>query len=489
MKKNIKAVIGCVAALAIAGGGYAALKLSDSGTTSESSSQAETSQASVPVSLLDFEQKDITSITVENSAGSFEAVPEGEPADDNSVQFTIKDIEDLDVNYTLTSSLANSCAKLSSDSTAAEGVTDFDKYGLKTPQAKFTVKTSDSEKTILVGNESPVSGETYCMEDGSDTVYLVGTSSVSVFANSTENFVLTTLLEDTSSGDSSAPVVDKLTIKRSDLDYDMVLEYDKSTDDSSTKKGTMATHYMTEPVFAYLDVEKSQNAIHGFYGLTAHSVVKAHPDDETKKASGFDDPLCVAVMDTSDSKEYTLTVGNKLDIDDGSYYLVMFGDNDVIYAVAADDLCWATMKPDDIMSKMVFGTMVWDIGKLEVNVTGGEDVVFEGSGTSADDYKVTKNGKSCDTTRFQNFYQFLLKTSAEDFVMNEEPHGDPLVSIYLETQDGETKQTVEFYKSEGKKVLISVNGTPCFKCRSAYVDLLIENLSKFDGSEEFIMNW
>ena len=203
MKKNIKAVIGCVAALAIAGGGYAALKLSDSGTTSESSSQAETSQASVPVSLLDFEQKDITSITVENSAGSFEAVPEGEPADDNSVQFTIKGIEDLDVNYTLTSSLANSCAKLSSDSTAAEGVTDFDKYGLKTPQAKFTVKTSDSEKTILVGNESPVSGETYCMEDGSDTVYLVGTSSVSVFANSTENFVSTTLLEDTSSSDSS----------------------------------------------------------------------------------------------------------------------------------------------------------------------------------------------------------------------------------------------------------------------------------------------
>ena len=83
----------------------------------------------------------------------------------------------------------------------------------------------------------------------------------------------------------------------------------------------------------------------------------------------------------------------------------------------------------------------------------------------------------------------LLKTSAEDFVMNEEPQGDPLVSIYLETQDGETKQTVEFYKSEGKKVLISVNGTPCFKCRSAYVDLLIDNLSKFDGSEEFIMNW
>ena len=66
---------------------------------------------------------------------------------------------------------------------------------------------------------------------------------------------------------------------------------------------------------------------------------------------------------------------------------------------------------------------------------------------------------------------------------------EPMVTVYLETQDGNTKQTVEFYKSEGKKTLISVNGVPCFKCRTAYVDLLIENLSKFDTSEEFIMNW
>ena len=84
---------------------------------------------------------------------------------------------------------------------------------------------------------------------------------------------------------------------------------------------------------------------------------------------------------------------------------------------------------------------------------------------------------------------FLLKTSAEEFIIDEEPQGEPMVTVYLETQDGNTKQTVEFYKSEGKKTLISVNGVPCFKCRTAYVDLLIENLSKFDTSEEFIMNW
>ena len=132
---------------------------------------------------------------------------------------------------------------------------------------------------------------------------------------------------------------------------------------------------------------------------------------------------------------------------------------------------------------------MWDIGKLDISVDGGEKVSFEGSGTSQDDYKVTKNGKECDSERFRSFYTFLLKTSAEEFVIDEEPSGDPVVSISLETQDGKTKQTIDFYKADGKKALISVNGTPCFKCRMAYVDLLIDNLSKFDTDEEFVMNW
>ena len=49
-----------------------------------------------------------------------------------------------------------------------------------------------------------------------------------------------------------------------------------------------------------------------------------------------------------------------------------------------------------------------------------------------------------------------LKTSAEEFIIDEEPQGEPMVTVYLETQDGNTKQTVEFYKSEGKKTLIDV---------------------------------
>lgn len=84
-----------------------------------------------------------------------------------------------------------------------------------------------------------------------------------------------------SPAEDSYPNVEEISISRTDLDYDIVLDYDESADNEDEKSGTLATHYMTEPIFAYLDVEKSQDATHGLFGLTAQSAVSANP--ETRK--------------------------------------------------------------------------------------------------------------------------------------------------------------------------------------------------------------
>ena len=486
MKKNVKAVIACAAVLAVTGGGYAALMLTDDADKPSVSSTPEP-VATVHEAILSFEKKNIQSVSVTNLNGGYESIPTGETGADGMPIFTIKGIEDLDVNTTLTASLLNSSSALGCDDVVEENASDLEKYGLASPQAEVTVKTASETKTLIVGNESPTSGETYCMIDGENTVYLSATSALAVFMNTKENFVNTMLIPSSTDGENQ--IVEKIVIDRTDLEYDIVLEYDDTTNESGNTSGTLATHFMTEPVFSYLDVQKSQDATQGFYGLSAYSVVYAHPDDTQIEASGLKEPFGIVTMTTVDGESHIIKIGNKMNVAEGDYYAVMLDDIDVIYAVSAESLCWAELTPGDITSKMIFGTYVWDIAKLEINVTGGESVLFTGSGTSLEDYEVTKNGKKADAKRFQEFYQYLLKTSAEEFVIDEQPQGEPTVVIELETQDGKTKQTVEFYKADGKKSLIVVNGVPCFKCRTAYVDLLIENLSKFDTTEEFVMNW
>lgn len=487
MKKNIKAVIACAAVLVVAGGGYTALMLTEDGNNSSSLSSSDAPIAVKPETILNFEKSDITSVKVSNENGGFEGVPTGKTGDDGMPEFTIKGIEDLNINNTLTVSLLNNSTVLNCDSVVTENADDLEKFGLSTPQAKVTINTASETKKLLVGNESPESGETYCMIDGEKTVYLAGTSALSVFLNSKENFLSLSLIK--AADDGQNPIPEKITISRTDLDYDIILEEDVNTSENGNTSGTLATHLMTKPVFSYLDVEKSQKATQGFFGLSAYTALYAHPDDGQIKASGLDNPLCTVSMNTKEGDSYTIKIGSQIKISEGNFYAVMLDDIDIIYAVSAENLCWATLMPGDITSRMIFGTYVWDVGRLEVDVNGGEKVKFIGSGTDEKNYQVTKNGEKCDAERFRSFYKFLLKTSGEDFVIDEKPQGEPTVSITLETQDNNTLQTVKFYKAEGKKSFIAVNDVPCFKCRTAYVDLLIENLSKFDSNDDFVMNW
>ena len=486
MNKNIKAILACTGVLVIAGGGYAALMLTDKAPDT-SASLSDEPIATMPAPILENEKADIVSVTAENAEGGFEAVTNGKTDDEGTPELEVKGLDGLKQNNTVLLSLLNACSALSCDGVVAEGEKDLDKYGLKTPQATVKIKLKNGEKTLLIGNESPQSGETYCMVEGGGTVYLSGTSAVSVFLNRKENFLDLALIP--TNEDGSKPTAENVKIQREDLDYDINLTLDATESTTGNKVGTMATHVMTEPINCYLDAEKSTPAVQSFFGMNAYSAVTAHPTDEEKKAMQLDKPFCTVEMNVQNGDSYTIKIGKALDIAEGKYRAVMLNDIDIVYAVSEEDLCWATLKPDDIISRMIFGTYVWDVGTLKIDVKDGESVEFIGSGKDENDYKLTKNGKSASAVRFKQFYQFLLKASAEEFDITDKPEGEPDLSILLETQDKSVTQTVEFYQADGKKSYIVVNGVPCFKCRTAYVQLLKENLAKFDSSEEFVTNW
>ena len=137
--------------------------------------------------------------------------------------------------------------------------------------------------------------------------------------------------------------------------------------------------------------------------------MSANPGDEEISAAGLKEPFCTVIMKTDEPETYTLKIGNQLESEDGKYYLVMIDGIDVIYAVSSDSLCWAELQPGDITSKMIFGTYVWDISKLEISINGGETVSFKGSGSDESDYTLLKTEISVTASDSEAFIHFYLK--------------------------------------------------------------------------------
>ena len=196
-------------------------------------------------------------------------------------------------------------------------------------------------------------------------------------------------------------------------------------------------------------------------------------------------------MACDDGNTYVLKLGNTYTTENGTsaYYAVLEG-TDILYGIAETRAVWATVQAGDITSANIFGTYVWDIANLDVTA-GNEKLTFIGEGTEQNDYTVTKNGETCDTERFRQFYKFLLYVYGEELYLDAElPASEPDVNVHLTSQDGKEDYTIAFYKMGGLNAMIAVNGTPTYKIRSSCVDTLLHNIEIFDNTdEEFIMTW
>jgi hypothetical protein len=283
--------------------------------------------------------------------------------------------------------------------------------------------------------------------------------------------------------------VDNLRIEREDLPYDIYLEYDAAAAEDTSVGGSAATHVMREPIFTYLNVDKSKNVTHGMFGLTAQEVPVIRPSEADLTRAGLDDPFCTVTMNTGDGESRVLKFGNTYEDADGTtlYYTVLDGVNE-IFGVKADDAAWLTVQPGDISSSNIFVTNVWNIGTLEIK-DKTHDLKFEGEGNK-DDYTVTKNGAACETERFRTLYRFLLYIYGEELYLGEKPEGEPDAEVQLTTQNGKEDYTISFYKVSDLRTIVVRDGQPSYVVRSSAVDTLSYNLDIFDdASKEFKTTW
>ncbi|MBQ8959665.1 MAG: DUF4340 domain-containing protein [Ruminococcus sp.] len=512
MNKTAKGIVALAGVLAVLGGGYAALRLTDPDEPEESSVSSEEDGSQHVILIRDDKvtgedpetgetlMGNVVHVQVKNETDELSVIPNPKAAtDENATKYTLEGYEDIPLRGAVIGTLANNANGLTTEAVIEENCSDLAKFGLADPVITVDVTyETGTEKTLLVGNKAPTGDATYVMLKGLDTVYTVRSSAMANYSNTLFDFVDKTIIEDP--GQQNYPKVESVLIQREDLEGgDMYIEYDPRSDDEGYTGGTSATHILKRPTEAFLSVERSTAITTGMFGLSAEDIFSVHCQEPDIAEAGLKDPFCTVTMKCDDGNTYKLLLSEPFTSGEGSKscYAMLEGGN-VIYIVSTEKAQWATVTPVDIASKIFIGAYVWNITDLtaqagdtaaEIKVTR-KDPSAELETFSASDFNAAINGKTFDSERFRQFYSFLIGANAEEFALDEEiPEGDPAASItYTDSYSGQTTK-VEFYDLSAMKDLIVIDGVSKFTISKSYVETLIENIQKLDSDEEFVLTW
>ena len=505
MNKTLKGIIAGCGVLAVLGGGLAALKL----TENPGEDSTEDSHEHMPL-LWEYENADAVSrVEIQRADGSkiaanrkWETITDtdystGEQTEKQSAAFILEGYEDLPQNAANLRVLASRANSVTASAVVEENPADLAKYGLDKPVTVTITTDSSGDITFLLGDKVPGGGYNYLQMKDNAAVYTIEEFEAEPF-RSEINDLLGTEVNPKLEEDNTV-IVDSVRVSRKDLDKDIYLTYDKFSAENS-RSGTSAVHVMQEPIYCLLNVEKSSKITFGIYGLTATEVVYPHPTEAQIKECGFDDPFATVTVNTDDGKTRIFRLGGtyeKTDKDaDGKettqkYYYGMLDSVNCIYGFAPDANEFDNVKAEDITAKIVVDDYVWDIGSL-VYKAGSLTLDFKGKGNDQDDFILRLNGEETDAERYRLLYTYLLKTAAEDLVLDDVTlSGEPMVSVELERQDGQRGTTkIEFYDAGGLKAYIVINGTVRYRCRKSYVTTLIHNMEIYgDTDQQFTMTW
>lgn len=487
MSGTVKGLIAGIAAIVVLGGGIAALKLTepkpDTGVPDSSVSYSDN------LTIYNGNANDIKSISVKNTNGGYKLIRTAEVTETKMPEYKIEGLENVKLNDTIVGSLPANVATLEALKVIEEDASDMSKYGLDKSDIEATIEfDGENAKTVtlVVGNDT-AEGNVYVALKGEKTVYTVSSSSVSSYVYEKEYFVSLVCVEEPPEDDY--PIVQSVTVDQKALEYDIVFEYDPDSDSDDELGGTTASHVMTSPVDAYLNISDSVNYTHGIFGLRASTVLSISPTEEELKVAGIDNPVCTVTTTLDDGSSYVLKIGIEYGEEGNTGYIGYLEGTDILWLFDKGSLPWVGMVPEDAMASLIFGTYIYDLSSLTlITDAGTRSFVFDGN--SADDYLVLLDGREYDLERYRNFYQALISAPAEQIYLDDLGATKKIATVILEKNDGSESETVEFFDAGNREVIISKNGKVSFKSRASYIEkAFLPNIERLDTDEEFVTNW
>ena len=499
MKKNTRIIIFSLIGLGVLAAVVALLYFTQPSPTADGE-ETSAEETTVDESLVfnDYTEEEIVSIQAENRHGGFSMTRTQN--DDGTSRWMLDEVEiDADrYNATIFETVEGYAAGLTVKE-LVEADADLSKYGLDDPSAVVTVTNADGEASVfLLGDEAPAGSYTYIARENSKDVYINYTYKVnSFFTYSSLDFVDTAVIEEYNS--AQAETVQKITVKRKDLEEDIVLEALPELPEDSDSIAVFS-HAFTSPYDVYLDLNAANEYIYAMYGLSAEKAAYLGVTDETKALTGLDDPFCEVAMLVGDTV-YRLYIGDPIEetvTDEVSgvttteitgYYGYCNKVPDIIYVFSPDAVFWAEMKAEDYISKLFLMPYIYDL--TEVSYKDAQTsfaVTIEGNNEENAFYLA--DGTEADGDLFRSLYEFMINARGEEIYTGEEK-GELLAEFIYKYED-ETREdsVIRFYgAADERSVVININGENLYKTRPLYVTRLQENAKAFLEGGEIVLTY
>lgn len=451
-------------------------------------------EPSIP--LMAEEKEGISKISFSNEYGELNIVRE-KGASAEETDWSIEELDGINQNNTAIRACVNICSSLSAKQVVEENASDLAKYGLSSPSATVTV-TSDvtGETSFLIGDEIPTGDYRYIAVKGSNTVYTALINNINYFLQDKTYFCSLSLVYTPS--DDAWPNIDRLTVKRKDLDYEMVFI---TLDPDEVPVGFISSQAMIKPVFSALNITTSADVTHGIWGLTAVSAEVVHPTEEDFAKYGLDDPQCTVILDC-DTEDYTLKVGNTVYATDengndtseiaGYYCYINAVGTDCIYLISADECVWATVLPGDIIGGQMASNYIMDLDGMTVET---QDKTYDIDINAVEEDKeagieevfdISIDSLPVSGDLFKNWYTFWLECPTNETYF-EPLTGDEVLycTVTISRKDG-TEQVVKFYRSSGRRLIAEIDGNVGYKIPISYAETLISNIENVKNGKAIV---
>jgi hypothetical protein len=404
-----------------------------------------TDTASSTIKLIDFSTTDVTDVTLKNQEGTFVITHK-------DTDWVLVSPTDLKADSSVLSSIAINASSVSASKLVEENAQDLSKYGLDKSPVVVTVKKKDgTEKSLEIGDLTPIKSGYYVKLTGENKVYVL------------DEYSAESLLTKRNGMKSKELFTGITSDMFNRLEMDRKNEVVFSAEADAKNSGSWN---MTKPIRGSANTSALAPMFEALAGTKVSEYIEENPADLSKY--GLDVPSFTFDFGTTTAGAFKLKLGDE-QTKGSTMYAMLEGRNEV-FTIDSSAYTFLDKPLKEIVDLFAYIVNIDQVTKIELTMGGKTDVMTldvykDAEGKSdADKDKFTFNGKDAtgknedDKQPFREFYQSLIGISLDEVDLSEAQPADanPDITIQYTLKSGSMK--VELVSKDADYYYVFRNG-------------------------------